>query len=194
MTKRHFILFAAFIVSSAALVAVLFSVRNDKVPAGGQVAGVATNEPSLAVLENTSQDLGNVSSDQSPLSPQPSPGDTLEDNNSPAQAVPPAENNVADPFRIVYLARFTGTANSPTVNTFSRDDHIILVVRLRDGLKTDALMTTNIYKADKMVKSYPPLEILNGEIGLENPGKAGAYTVRVAVGEKTLYELPFRVE
>lgn len=97
-------------------------------------------------------------------------------------------------FRVVYLAKFIGESNPPVATEFAKDDKIVMSVRVMEGLKTDLKMYPKIYKGDKLMTDSEPIEILDGEVGLNNPGKNGDYEVRLFVDETLVKTLTFKIK
>ena len=184
MSSTRIALIIVLVVGIAAVIA-MATRGNEAVENDGRVAGVATQESQSAPENNVRTNTEDVD---------PAASDPEQTQDVPPATTPDDRGGTLSVFRIVYLANFTGASDPPVQNTFSLKEYIVLVVRLRDGVETDAQMTTNIYAGDKMIKSYPPIEILNGEIGLANPGKRGSYVVRVEVDGTTVQELPFRIQ
>ncbi|MFA6908792.1 MAG: hypothetical protein WC289_02795 [Patescibacteria group bacterium] len=148
-------------------------------PVFGKVEGVATEE-SITPAETT-------------------PAPVVESDGQTANIESPVEEEIgtvpvyADFFRLTYIAKFTGAAEPDPLNTFTHDDRMILVVRTRPELKTKEMLRLSVVKGDKEISAVPPIEILNGEIGLQNPGFTGSYILRVIVGDTEVERLPFVV-
>jgi len=96
-------------------------------------------------------------------------------------------------FKVVYLAKFTGGSNPPVVSEFNINDKIVMSVRIVAGLKTELKMQPKIYKGDKLISDNGSVEILDGEVGLQNPGKKGDYELRLFVDDTLIKTITFKI-
>lgn len=97
-------------------------------------------------------------------------------------------------FKVVYLAKFTGQSSPPVATEFSTNDKIVMSVRTIEGSKTEEKMYPKIYKGDKLISDAVPIEILSGEVGLENPGKKGDYELKLFVDNTLVKTLTFSIK
>ena len=163
MKKKDIILIVIIVILAGALVSAFLIFANQEIAysnanISGQSSHKNTNDGS-DVLLNNNEAISNINTGEK--------SQTVKFDNY---------------FKAAYLAQFTGRSNPPVDNEFNKDDKIVLSVRVVTGLKTDLKMRVKIFRGSKEISTTPEITILDGEVGLENPGKTGDYEARLTVG------------
>lgn len=114
-------------------------------------------------------------------------------NNNLNQNINNKEITFENFFKAAYLAKFTGQSDPPIGSEFATSDKIVASVRVAENLKTESKMNFKIYKDEKLISETGELEILNGEVGLKNPGKKGDYIIKLFVDNILVKSLPFKI-
>ncbi|KKW01267.1 MAG: hypothetical protein A2898_02235 [Candidatus Kerfeldbacteria bacterium RIFCSPLOWO2_01_FULL_48_11] len=178
--------FLFFVVAVGTVALTVFLSSNGSSNSNAQVS-LLSNEGSVAgVSVNTTDGQVLGSSDENPFPP----------SSERVETVP--EKQISAPtfkqyFTVAYLGRFIGIPEPPPSVEFSKEDNIVLVVRIPEGLKTNDTLTMRIMKDNQLVSESPPIEILSGEIGIKNPGKRGRYVVELRVRDQSIFSLPFSI-
>lgn len=154
----------------------------------GKVAGVSVERESGSPAEDPSQDAGG-NDEYIPTTTRVAPAGEEEESSQETPTY-----SFEDFFTIVYMGKFAGQPEPAIQSSFSLDDNIVLVVRIKERLDTSERMYTRIYKGNKLIEDSPAIEILSGEIGLKNPGEKGSYLLKMVVKDSIIFELPFSIE
>lgn len=175
MKKKDIILISVILILSGALIYIFILLTNQKI--------TSSNTNSLVQLSND-----NTNSEM----------DVLSNNNTDSINTNTEEKNqdikFENFFKAAYLAKFTGRSNLPVTDTFNINDKMVLSVRVVTNLQTDLKMKVRIYHSSKEISATPEIDILDGEVGLKNPGKKGDYEARLSVNNIVVGTYSFTIE
>ena len=175
MKKKDIILLLIIVIIAGALVFVFLFFANRE---------VVSNDANLLVKSSNSETAKEV--------------EVLLNNNATSVNVNKEENSQSiifeNFFKAAYLAKFTGSSNLPVTDTFNINDKMVLSVRVATNLQTDLKMKVKIYNGSQEISATPEIDILVGEVGLNNPGKKGDYEARLSVNNVVVGTYSFTIE
>lgn len=175
MKNKNIILISVILILSGAIIYVFISLNSQKV--------TSSNANSLRELSND-----NINSEM----------DVLSNNNTDSVNTNAEEKNqdikFENFFKLAYLAKFTGRSNPPVTDNFNINDKMVLSVRVVNNLQTDLKMEVKIYHGSQEISATSNIDILDGEVGLKNPGKSGDYEACLSVNNIVVGNYSFTIE